>query len=520
MATKYGSIKDLTDEFEKKTKNSGLSEAQKYAQLSGLITEHFGTKKETPSLSEKLDSAVSALRQKQTVTHPYMTDDEGDTGAVYTPTVSPSPSYVQGVNNIPSANRNTMTEHFVYSQAIPTYTSRYSAEIDALYNALMQTPAFSYEHTADPVYRQYADAYTREGNRAMQDTLGEVAARTGGIASSYAASAGAQANNYYMQLLADKIPELEQNAYARYLDGIQQDYNRLALLEQREAEDYAKYQDSLDRYYRDQALAYQQYLDQYEMQRDARNDALTLAQLQAQFGDLSGLRGQGVDTSRYEAQLAADDRQTALQTALQLAQLGDYGLLESMGVDTETLRQDDAWTALQRQWEKEDRQAAQETTAWQQDYEFQKLLAEQAALDQEAERAEYERLLELGKEAAKYGDYSILNGLGTQITAPTGAESELTAEDIASEAAQDALRQAYEKYGITTMNGTDRKDRRGNKTDVTPAEYVLDLLARNHQLTPTERALAYQMLLADPAFESAMRQLPEGSASRWAYLLQ
>ena len=66
MATKYGSIKDLTDEFEKQTKNSGLSEAQKYAQLSGLITEHFGTKKETPSLSENLDSAVSALRQKQT----------------------------------------------------------------------------------------------------------------------------------------------------------------------------------------------------------------------------------------------------------------------------------------------------------------------------------------------------------------------------------------------------------------------------------------------------------------------
>lgn len=60
---------------------------------------------------------------------------------------------------------------------------------------------------ANYTYKQYVDSddyasllkrYSKQGLKAMDDTIGKVAARTGGIASSYAASAGAQANNAYL----------------------------------------------------------------------------------------------------------------------------------------------------------------------------------------------------------------------------------------------------------------------------------------------------------------------------------
>lgn len=56
-------------------------------------------------------------------------------------------------------------------------------------------------------YAALKDIYARNGRLAMQDTLGQAAARTGGIASSYATSASQQAYNDYMQRLTDKAME-------------------------------------------------------------------------------------------------------------------------------------------------------------------------------------------------------------------------------------------------------------------------------------------------------------------------
>lgn len=75
---------------------------------------------------------------------------------------------------------------------------------------------FEYDYNDDPAYQAYKDMYTREGDRAMRDLMGEYSARTGGQMNSAAVTAGAQANNYYMQQLGDKIPELYQAAYNRY----------------------------------------------------------------------------------------------------------------------------------------------------------------------------------------------------------------------------------------------------------------------------------------------------------------
>ena len=64
----------------------------------------------------------------------------------------------------------------------------------------------------------YQEQYKREGKRAMEDLLGELSANTGGIASSYAATAAAQSLDYYNQKIADKIPELYSKAFDKYLE--------------------------------------------------------------------------------------------------------------------------------------------------------------------------------------------------------------------------------------------------------------------------------------------------------------
>lgn len=141
-------------------------------------------------------------------------------------------------------------------EAAPTYTSRYQSQIDDLTRQILNREAFSYDPEKDPTYQQYKESYTRNGERAMQDTLGQVSARTGGLASSYAGSAAQQTYDNYMGALADKIPELKQLAYSMYQDEGNTQRANLEMLEALEQGDYAKYADLLAQYNTDRSFDY------------------------------------------------------------------------------------------------------------------------------------------------------------------------------------------------------------------------------------------------------------------------
>lgn len=141
-------------------------------------------------------------------------------------------------------------------EAAPTYTSRYQNQIDDLTRQILNREAFSYDPEKDPTYQQYKESYTRNGERAMQDTLGQVSARTGGLASSYAGSAAQQTYDNYMGALADKIPELKQLAYSMYQDEGNTQRANLEMLVALEQGDYAKYADLLAQYNTDRSFDY------------------------------------------------------------------------------------------------------------------------------------------------------------------------------------------------------------------------------------------------------------------------
>lgn len=142
----------------------------------------------------------------------------------------------------------------------PTYTDTTKAQRDALTAQLLNPQKFTYNAEDDPLYQTYKEQYTASGNKAMQDTLAQVSARTGGLASSYAGQAAQQAYNGYMEQLSAKIPELYQLAYNQYLQEYSQNLDKLSLLRQQEQDEYAKYTDALSQYNTDRNWNYQQYL--------------------------------------------------------------------------------------------------------------------------------------------------------------------------------------------------------------------------------------------------------------------
>ena len=260
---------------------------------------------------------------------------------------------------------------YSFSGTKPTYNNRYDPTIQDLLDQIVNREAFSYDASTDPLYSQYRKQYTREGQRATADALGSAAAASGGIPSSYAATAAGQAGDYYASRMTDKIPELyqlaynqymndhsmklsdlsavqgaEQNDYMKYLNDLSQyntdrsfDYGVWSDAQQRAADDlqtaigleqldYQKYRDQLSQYNTDRDFNYSQLLDEIGQQTQLRGEALNKAQLAAGYGDYSFLNGMGINTDKDPAEW---ERQYNL--AVLAAQYGDYSGLRALGVN-------------------------------------------------------------------------------------------------------------------------------------------------------------------------------------------
>ena len=135
-----------------------------------------------------------------------------------------------------------------YGQQIPEYENTRSPQIDAMLDSILNREPFSYDYTTDPTYLAYEQQYKRLGDRAREDTLGDIAGLTGGYASSWAASAASQAQNDYNSQLSGIIPELYDAAYNRYLNEDSLKRDDLSILLGLEQTDYDRYRDSVGDY--------------------------------------------------------------------------------------------------------------------------------------------------------------------------------------------------------------------------------------------------------------------------------
>lgn len=101
---------------------------------------------------------------------------------------------------------------------------------DEIMNKILNREQFSFDLNGNALYQQYKDKYTQQGKMAMQDTMGQAAAMTGGYGSSYASTAGNQAYQASLENLNDVIPELYQMALDKYNQEGQDLYNQYGML--------------------------------------------------------------------------------------------------------------------------------------------------------------------------------------------------------------------------------------------------------------------------------------------------
>lgn len=210
--------------------------------------------------------------------------------------VQDAQKYLQGIiDKQPGAYQSQYQSQIddLYKQIMerPEYQSQYQAQMDDLYQRILGRPAFSYDVASDPMYQQYKNQYVQQGQQAMQDTVGNAAALTGGYGNSWATTAGSQAYQGYLQQLNSMIPELEQRAYerygqegqemrqnlgmlqgldetayGRYNEGTQNMRQNMSMLQGLENTAYGQYRDTVSDWQADRSYAAQRYDAQYEQE--------------------------------------------------------------------------------------------------------------------------------------------------------------------------------------------------------------------------------------------------------------
>lgn len=226
---------------------------------------------------------------------------------------------------------------FSYGSA-PSYTSKYSDQINDLVQQILNSSYGGFK-TGDE-YAALQQSYTKNGQKAMQDTLGQISARTGGLASSYAGSASQQSYDNYMDAL-------EQAAMEMYQDKLSGDRSNLSMLSGLESADYAKYADQLSQWNTDRSFNYGVESDNrnynYQLGRDVVSDNHYNQEYADSRSDYADTRGD----AKYQKQAAAADN---------LAQYGDFSGYKALGYT------DSQIAAMKKQWQVEQALAAAKTT--------------------------------------------------------------------------------------------------------------------------------------------------------------
>lgn len=184
----------------------------------------------------------------------------------------------------------------------PSFDYTYDSEMRALIDQILNSNLADWKQGDQ--YAALRDQYAANGQMSMADLLGQVSSRTGGLASSYAASVANQEYNDWMS-------KLEQAAREMYQQDRSDKLNNLGVLNDAYSREYGEYGDKLNQWNTDRNFAYQQAQDalanqwkqkewDYNMSQDEWNKAAQQAEMMASYGDFSGYKALGYTDSQIE----------------------------------------------------------------------------------------------------------------------------------------------------------------------------------------------------------------------------
>lgn len=180
----------------------------------------------------------------------------------------------------------------------------YTDQIKDLMGKIQNRDPFEYDVDSDMLFQQYLASSMQSGKTAMQDTMGQAAALTGGYGSSYATSASNQAYNAYIQDAYNNLPEYYNMAMEAYQMEGEEMYNQLAMLNDADAKEYGRLYDAWSANY---TTAQDMYKNAYTEWNDSVNNAISSANLQLNE------HGQLVDDAYKAYTVVQDHAQTMYQ---------------------------------------------------------------------------------------------------------------------------------------------------------------------------------------------------------------
>lgn len=214
----------------------------------------------------------------------------------YTPGTLPSVSDTDILQGLVNNGYNTS------DAGKPSFDYSYDSEMRALIDQILNSNLSDWKQGDQ--YAALRDQYAANGQMSMTDLLGQVSSRTGGLASSYAASVANQEYNDWMS-------KLEQAAQEMYQQDRSDKLNNLGVLNDAYSREYGEYGDKLNQWNTDRNFAYQQAQDalanswkqkewDYNMSQDEWNRAAQQADMMASYGDFSGYKALGYTDAQID----------------------------------------------------------------------------------------------------------------------------------------------------------------------------------------------------------------------------
>lgn len=161
-------------------------------------------------------------------------------------------------------------------QALSGKTS-YTDQMNDLMNQVLNRDSFEYDMDKDPMFQQYLATMMNTGQTAMQDTIGQASALTGGYGSSYATSSGNQAYNQYIQDAYNNLPEFYQMALNTYQMEGEDLLNKYGIVSDADSREYGR---TIDSYSIQNDYANNLWNREYQTWSDSVSNAMNLAGMQ------------------------------------------------------------------------------------------------------------------------------------------------------------------------------------------------------------------------------------------------
>lgn len=165
---------------------------------------------------------------------------------------------------------------------------------------------FSYDMTQDSLFQNALSGAMSSGQIAMQDTIGQASALTGGYGSTYATGAANQAYNSMIQGAFDKLPEFYKMARDAYNEDFNREVNKFGMYQDLDQQEYGRLLNAYNAHYQNTNDMYNREYTDFWNNKNFENQ-------NAQFAEeMAYKRGQAAQSqANWEAQWAYQMEQDA-----------------------------------------------------------------------------------------------------------------------------------------------------------------------------------------------------------------